>query len=206
MTNIFRSVPRLAIAALILSATAASAVSLPTYPTSGSENPDTYSFTAASTGDITAWFAGSTAGYTENLGLLINGVATGITGLVNHSSNYGDWVVLGQANAGDSLVFFTNIFNTGDTFYSTAGLNSDGINHVFAAGFGGDSVIPAGTYVAFEDLNGGGDFNYHDETFVFTNVAGAGGTVPEPASWAMMITGFALVGAALRRRAAAVAA
>lgn len=35
---------------------------------------------------------------------------------------------------------------------------------------------------------------------------GAGGTVPEPASWAMMIAGFGLVGAAMRRRAVALAA
>ena len=35
---------------------------------------------------------------------------------------------------------------------------------------------------------------------------GAGGTVPEPTSWAMMIAGFGLVGAAMRRRAIALAA
>lgn len=34
----------------------------------------------------------------------------------------------------------------------------------------------------------------------------AGGAVPEPASWALMISGFGLTGAALRRRRAAVAA
>jgi hypothetical protein len=34
----------------------------------------------------------------------------------------------------------------------------------------------------------------------------AGSAVPEPASWAMMIAGFGLVGAAMRRRSAAVAA
>ena len=41
------------------------------------------------------------------------------------------------------------------------------------------------------------------EKLVFTNV---GGSVPEPASWAMLIAGFGLVGAAARRRRAAVAA
>jgi hypothetical protein len=198
--------PRVALLAAALVATAAAADTLPSYPTSGSANPVTYSFTAAATGDITAWFAGSTAGYTENLGLLINGVPTGVTGLINHASAYGDKLVLGHAQAGDELVFFTDISNTGDTFYSQASRNADGVNHVFATGFGGDGIIPAGTYVGFEDLRGGGDFNYYDETFVFTNVAGAGGTVPEPASWALMITGFGMIGAALRRRAAVVAA
>ena len=36
--------------------------------------------------------------------------------------------------------------------------------------------------------------------------AGTGGAVPEPASWAMLIAGFGLVGAIQRRRKAAVAA
>lgn len=40
--------------------------------------------------------------------------------------------------------------------------------------------------------------------FLSSNVAPAGG-VPEPASWAMMIAGFGLVGAAMRRRAPAAA-
>jgi hypothetical protein len=31
------------------------------------------------------------------------------------------------------------------------------------------------------------------------------GSVPEPASWAMMIAGFGLIGGAMRRRAAATA-
>ena len=37
-----------------------------------------------------------------------------------------------------------------------------------------------------------------------TGVAGIGGAVPEPASWAMMIAGFGLVGGMMRRRVAKV--
>jgi hypothetical protein len=33
-----------------------------------------------------------------------------------------------------------------------------------------------------------------------------GGAIPEPATWAMLLTGFGLVGANMRRRAAATAA
>ena len=43
--------------------------------------------------------------------------------------------------------------------------------------------------------------NWHGITVGFEGVSGA---VPEPASWAMMIGGFALAGAAMRRRKAAV--
>ena len=37
------------------------------------------------------------------------------------------------------------------------------------------------------------------------NSSGAGGVVPEPATWAMLLTGFGLVGVSMRRRAAAAA-
>lgn len=183
------------------SATTASAA-LPIYPTPGVENPVNYTFTAAATGDITAYFTGSTASFTQELGMLINGTPTGIIGLNNKTSNYGDSLVLGSANAGDTLTFFINVITTGDVFYSQKSLNFDGVNHVFSAGYAGDALVPAGTYVAFEDLRGGGDLNYFDETFVFTNVSAA---VPEPASWALMIVGFGMVGVTLRRRKAVIA-
>jgi hypothetical protein len=203
MSSVFFTAARLAFAATIgLVAVSASAVApLPQYPTRGKANPVTYTFKAAHTGDITAWFTGSTAGYTENLGLMINGVGTGITGLSNKTSAYGDKLVLGHAKAGDKLVFFTNVATTKKTYFSDSSLNADGVNHIFSAAFAGDSKVAAGTYVAFEDLWNGGDFNYFDESFVFDNVAShAVEGVPEPASWAMLIAGFGLTGAALRRR------
>lgn len=39
-----------------------------------------------------------------------------------------------------------------------------------------------------------------NDGFAIDNVSFAGGTVPEPASWAMLIAGFGLVGATARRR------
>lgn len=38
--------------------------------------------------------------------------------------------------------------------------------------------------------------------FEFDNIAASAGVVPEPASWALMITGFGLIGHAMRRRQA----
>jgi len=64
--------------------------------------------------------------------------------------------------------------------------------------FSGDAIhgIPAGTYVGFEDLRGGGDFDYDDETFVFTHVA----VIPEPEAYAMLLIGLSVIGSVIRRR------
>lgn len=93
----------------------------------------------------------------------------------------------GHANAGDLLVFKLKVLTTGDIFYSNSALNSDGKNHVYSTSYDGtglNSLMPAGTYVAFEDLLNGGDFNYFDDTFVFTNVS-QNNTVPEPSTFAI---------------------
>lgn len=172
------------------------------YPTPGIPNATTYAFTASSAGDITAYFAGSTASYDNALSLLVNGVSTGIVGLDNHSSSYGQLLDFGAVNAGDVLVFELINLNPGGIgpWYSDASMNSDGVNHVYSSAYAGDSSIPAGTYVAFEDLPASrSDFNYNDEDFVFTNVT-ASNNVPEPAGLALFGLGLAALGIRRRRQ------
>lgn len=186
--------------ALALSATPASAA-IPVYPDGGNQNPFTYSITATATANVIAYFAGVSGSFTNLLGLRVNGIDTGILGLDSQATAPGTALDFGPVNAGDVLTFYINV-NDGEFFwYSDPSLNDDGVNHVWSTAYaGGDFDIPAGTYMTFEDLPDGGDFNYSDLGFVFTNVSVIGTAVPEPASWAMMIAGFGLVGAAMRRR------
>lgn len=196
----------LAGATLAVGLAGAAHAALPAYPTPGTQNPVPVTFVAASSGDIVAYFAGQDAGDTEDLGLLINGVDTGSYGLGNHTTSVGTAFNFGHADVGDSLVFFIRDLSAGLNFYSKTSLNSDGFNHAYATAYaGGDAGIPAGTFVAFEDQFGGGDRDYNDETFVFTNVRDTQGGVPEPATWALMLSGFGLAGATLRRRRNAIA-
>jgi hypothetical protein len=64
-------------------------------------------------------------------------------------------------------------------------------------------------YLGFDDQPGKADDNHDDIIIRVTAIPFAdpgGGAVPEPASWAMLIAGFGLVGAAQRRRKAVAAA
>jgi hypothetical protein len=190
---------RLAVAALALAAAGAANAGAIPYPNPGTQNPDTYTFTASSNGDLVAYFLGTGAAYNEDLGVLVNGVDTGLYGLPNHATAVDASFNFGTVHAGDVLTFFIRVQTTGDTFYSNKALNSDGVNHVYSTSFAGDGTAPAGTYVAFEDLNGGGDLNYHDETFSFVNVS-TRPAVPEPTNVALLLAGLGLIGTMARRR------
>lgn len=180
------------------------------YPTPGVENPVTYVFTAAATGHIVAYFAGSTAAFTNTLGLRVNGVDTGIYGLNNHTTPLGTALDFGPVTAGDVLTFVMHNVSPGlGDLFSDPSLNGPydggvGHKHVYSTPYSGTGPvidsIPVGTFVSFEDLPAPNppDWNYNDEDFVFTNVAT---TVPVPAAvWAGLILFALMIGWRLARR------
>lgn len=181
------------IAAIAMLAATASADFIP-YPNVGTLAPST-TFTATQTGPVfLAYFYAQDAGYNSTIGMRVNGAPATAFGLPNHSSAYGLTFNLGSVNAGDSLVFELKVDDLGYSWYSAPSLNSDLLNHAYATPWSGDSVIPPGTYVGFEDLPGGGDRDYNDHQFVFTNVS-----VPD-GGMTLMLLGGALVGLETLRR------
>ena len=222
------AIPALAVAAAFA---APASAALPVYAPIGTPNATTYSFAAASTGHITLYYLGGiTTGYATELTLLVNGVersaipaAAVDPKAVGWDATWGSVYDFGAVYAGDELVWkLTHIAPptvAGTEIYSDPSLNPNPgpggtKNNIFSAAYGGgDFGVAAGSYtfVAYEDIYGRSDpaphrpgnlyndYDYNDFRFAyFVN----GNAVPEPATWAMLITGFGLVGFAMRRRKA----
>jgi hypothetical protein len=132
------------------------------YPHLGTPNTASYAFRAAATGEIIAYFAGAGAAFDLQLGLLVNGVDTGVVGLDNKTSMIGQSLDLGHANAGDALTFVLHNLSLNELAYSDPTLNvpydvdgSVGHQHVYSTPYTATSPIldsiPVGTFVSWAD-------------------------------------------------------
>ena len=145
----------------------------------------------AAGGDIVIRFEGSAASF-ESL-ISVNG---GSQVFPNHSTAVGAEINLGHFAAGTSLDIVLHVLTTGHNFHTGPGAgNPDGLPHANVIyGFNGE---PGRTFVGFEDILGGGDLDYDDHMFSFTNIAPA---IPEPGTYALMFAGLGVMGFIARRR------
>ena len=186
-----------------VSASIAKADAIP-YPNKGTVAPEVPTF-ATSNGGVNIYFYGSTAADTDTIQVFdvqTNYLSDKV--LNNKTTANGTEVTVGtgagQINAGDQLVFYIN--SPDGLFASIASYSDDKVNHGYVTTYtGGNFGIPAGLFVGLEDLKGGGDLNYNDDTFVFTGVSAPSiAATPEPGSLALLGTGtLSLLGMARRR-------
>ena len=193
----------IAVLSFLLVFTTGAQAGITPYANVGTQNSATYAFTVENTGDVIAYFAGSSAAYNEEIGLIVNGVNVGIYGLQNHSSTVGESIDFGSFAAGSVVEFVDVVSTSSDTWYSNPAMNYDGVNHIYATSYDGTGLgggIPSGLFVGFEDLPAWwSDFDYNDTSFVVTNVGDP--PTPEPAMLPVLIAGLVgLAVVALRRR------
>lgn len=118
-------------------------------------------------GDVYVTFKGSDAGYTSTLSFEGRD-------LFSNRDTAGMTVNLGNFAAGTALNFQLLVHDTGNTFSTGMGaLNPDGIAHTLVTDLGNGT-----TQVGWEDLLGGGDRDYNDLVFDFSNTTTEGDEIP----------------------------
>jgi hypothetical protein len=103
-------------------------------------------------------------------------------------------ITIKNVGTGQTVSYDPNFAGNDNTVFDGNVQNSANLNFAFLAGVGFNANVD-GLYRVTLDVNG---MSGGPQSFSVDAQLGAG--VPEPATWAMMIGGFGLVGGAMRRR------
>ncbi|WP_035347844.1 PEP-CTERM sorting domain-containing protein [Edaphobacter aggregans] len=167
---------------------------------------------AIATSEIFGYFVSASAGHNDVVRMIdVTQNWSSNWFFPNHSTALGASADFGSVNAGDELVFQIQDLTTDRIYGSEAAFSSDGANHAYSQMFDGGlldaATFPAGVYIGMEDLaKGGSDWDYNDDTFLFTNTAldksspSAPPAVSEPGSLALFGTGMLGTVGLIRRR------
>ncbi len=175
------------------------AASIP-YPNVGTLAP-THTFTAESTGVVTATFISGMGGDNDHMRLV--DTTSGLAGawlVPSHMTAAGMEFNLGQVAAGDVLSFQVmndNPFDAPQIFSSDPNVSTDGTNHFYAI-----PISPGVVYLGMQDIPAafsGLDYNAFDVT-VSNVLLEQAITTPEPGTLALMGTGVLGVASVFRRR------
>lgn len=131
------------------------------------------------------------------------------TTILQHPGSVGQYSVLRITVPTTSTYTISGDFANGDNATTDVHILVNGVsafaNTISGVGsfdaFGFSQTLAAGSTIDFAVGNGGNGYN-NDSTYLSASV----GNVPDAAVWSLMIAGFAMVGAAARRRSSALTA
>ncbi len=156
--------------------------------------------------------SGSVFGYTGGYGLGSNGSEAGnsIIGLNDTSSVYGvvDSMTITFAHAVNAFGGIINWYADGGDLVTISAYDaSNNLLDSLVLSNGSGNVVAPGAFYGFTEGSASiKSFVLTDGYVIAYGLESSGGSVPEPATWALMLGGFGLAGVALRRRQVAVAA